>query len=98
MASSLSQIIVGTLMSIEGVACVAVAAETLTHLDRGALPTALWLLVDRCIPAGMLRGRTLASVELASPRQRACSLLHRRTLEQRANLVVGPMILRHRGL
>ena len=33
-------------MSIEGVAYDMVAAKTLMHRDRGALPTALWRLVD----------------------------------------------------
>ena len=36
-ASSLSRIIVGTSMGVEGVMCVMVAAETLMHRDRGAL-------------------------------------------------------------
>ena len=45
-ASSLSQIIVGTSAGIEGVACIIVAAEMLMHRDRGALPAALWRLVD----------------------------------------------------
>jgi len=40
----------------------------------------------------------LAGVELTSSRQRAFRLLHRRTLEQRANFVVGPMILGCCGL
>ena len=40
----------------------------------------------------------MAGVELASPRQRAFGLLCHRTLEQRANLMVGPMILGCRGL
>ena len=39
----------------------------------------------------------MVGVELASSRQRALSLLRRRTLEQRANLTAGPMILRRRG-
>ena len=54
MASSLSQVIVSTPTSVEGVACVMVAAKTLMHKDHGALPTALWHLVDRRIPAEML--------------------------------------------
>jgi len=44
------------------------------------------------------RGHALAGVELSSPRQRALCLLRRRTHEQRANLMVGPMILGRRGL
>ena len=36
MASSLSRIIMGMPTSIEGVACVTVAAETLMHQDHGA--------------------------------------------------------------
>ena len=39
----------------------------------------------------------MASVELASPRQQAFCLLRYRTLEQRANLMVGPTILGRRG-
>ena len=46
MAKSLSWVIVGTPASIEGVACVTVAAETLMHQDRGMLSAALWCLVD----------------------------------------------------
>ena len=69
MASSLPRVIIGTSMGIEGIACVAVAAETLTHQDRGMLPTSLWLLVDRCVPTRVLQGYGLAGVELASPRQ-----------------------------
>ena len=39
----------------------------------------------------------LAGIELPSPRQRALGLLRSLTLEQRANLTVGPSILgRHR--
>ena len=54
MASSLSRIIMGTPISIEGVACVTVAAETLMHRNHGALPTTLRCLVDRCVPTRML--------------------------------------------
>ena len=75
-----------------------VAAKTLMHKDHGALPTALWHLVDRRIPAETPRERALASVELASPRQRALCLLRRRTLEQCANLMVSPTILGRLGL
>ena len=39
-ASSISRIIVGTSVGIEGVSCVMVAAKTLIHRDRGALPAA----------------------------------------------------------
>ena len=97
-SSSLSQVVVGASTGVEGVACVMVAPKTLTHRDRSVLPTYLWFLVNRCVPAGMLQGRGLASVELASPRQRAFGLLHLRTLEQCANLMVGPRILGCRGL
>ena len=45
-ACSLSRIVVGTSMGVEGVACVTVAAETLMHRDRGALLAALWRLMD----------------------------------------------------
>ena len=65
-ASSLSRIIVGTPASVEGVACVTVVAETLMYRDRGTLPTALWRLVDQCVPARALEERALASVELVS--------------------------------
>jgi len=75
-----------------------ITAETLMHWDHGALPAALWCLVDRRVPARTLGGRVLASVELASPRQRALCLLRRRTLEQRAYFAVGPMILGRCGL
>ena len=54
MASSLSRVIVGTPTGVEGVACVMVAAETLTHQDHGVLPTSLRLLVDRRVPTGAL--------------------------------------------
>ena len=54
MASSLSRVIVGTSMGVEGVVCITVAAETLTHRDHGVLPASLWFLVDRRVPAGML--------------------------------------------
>ena len=46
----------------------------------------------------MHRGRALAGVELASLGQRAFRLLRRRTLKQRVNFVVGPMILGRCGL
>ena len=58
-AGSLSWIIVGVPASI----------ETLMHQDRGALPTALWCLVDQHIPDRTVEERALAGVELASPRQ-----------------------------
>ena len=45
-ASSLPHIATGAPTDVEGVMSVTVAAETLTHRDRGALPTSLWLLVD----------------------------------------------------
>ena len=45
-ASSLSRIIMGMSVGVEGVACITVVAETLMHQDHGALPTALWHLVD----------------------------------------------------
>jgi len=54
MASSLSRVIVGTPACFEGVTCIMVAAETLMHWDHGALPTALWRLVDRHVPAEVL--------------------------------------------
>ena len=54
MASSLSWVIVGTSAGIEGVACVTVATETLTHQDHGMLPTSLWFLVDGHVPARLL--------------------------------------------
>ena len=53
-SSSLSQVIIGMSVGVEGVARVMVAAETLTHWDRGVLPTSLCFLVDRRIPDGML--------------------------------------------
>ena len=68
-ASSLSRVIVCTSVGVEGVACISVVAETLTHRDRGVLPTSLWLLVDRHVPTRALQGSALASVELASSRQ-----------------------------
>jgi hypothetical protein len=46
----------------------------------------------------MPEGRALASVELASPRQRALCLLRSRTLEQPVNLTVDLTILGCRGL
>ena len=45
-ASSLPRVFIRTPAGVEGVACVTIAAETLMHQDRGALPTALWHLVD----------------------------------------------------
>ena len=53
-ASYLSRIIVGTPTSVKGVACITVMAKMLMHRDRGALPTALWRLVDRRVPVGTL--------------------------------------------
>jgi len=41
-------------VGVEGVACVSVVAKTLMHQDRGALPTALWRLVDQRVPIGVL--------------------------------------------
>ena len=46
MASSLSWLMAGISVGIEGVACVMVAAETPMHWDHGALPAALWRLVN----------------------------------------------------
>ena len=54
MASSLSRVIVGTSMGVEGVVCITVAAETLMHRNRGALPITLWRLVDRRVPTKVL--------------------------------------------
>ena len=65
---------------------------------HGAPPTAAQRLVDRHVPNMSSRGRALTGVELASPRQRALRLLHRRTLEQRADLMMGPTILGCNGL
>ena len=65
-ARSLSRVIVGTPASVEGVACITVVAEMLMYQDRGTLPTALWLLVDQCVPVGAHEERALASVELVS--------------------------------
>ena len=53
-ASSLSRIVVGTPASIEGVACVMVAAETFMQQDSGVWPTTLLCLVDRHILVGSL--------------------------------------------
>ena len=53
-ASSLSWVILGMPTGVEGVACVTVVAETLMHRDHSTLPTALWWLVDRCVPIGAL--------------------------------------------
>ena len=50
---SLSWVIVGMSVGIEGVACVMVVAKMLTHRDCGVLPTSLWFLVDRRIPTGV---------------------------------------------
>ena len=44
--SSLSWVVMGTRASVEGVACVTVAAETLMHWGHGALLAVLWRLVD----------------------------------------------------
>ena len=98
MAGSFSRVTVGTSMGVEGAACITVATETLMYWDRGVLSAALRCLVDQRVPARPLRERALADIELASPRQRALCLLRHRTLEQCANLMVGLMILRHRGL
>ena len=68
-ASFLSWVIVGTPAGVEGVACITVAAKTLMHQDRGALPTSLRRLVDRHVPTVMLRDSALASIELVSSRQ-----------------------------
>ena len=46
MAGSFSWVTVGVSAGVEGAACIMVAAETLMHQDRGALPAALWFLVD----------------------------------------------------
>ena len=53
-ASSLSRVVVSTPASVKGVVCVTVAAETLMHWDHGTLPIALWHLVARRVPTGML--------------------------------------------
>ena len=98
MSGSLPWVLVGASTGVEGVTRVTVATETLMHMDCGALPAAVWRLVDRCVLAGALEEHVLAGVELASPRQRALGLLCHRTLEQRANLAVRPMILGRRGL
>ena len=52
-ASLLPRITVGMPASIEGVACVAVEAETLLHRNRGAWPAALLPQVDRHILVGL---------------------------------------------
>ena len=98
MAGSHSWIAMGMSTSIDSATCVAVTDETLMHQDRGAPLASLWCLVDRRVPARTLGERALAGVELASPRQRALCLLHRRTLKQRANLMVSPTILGRCGL
>ena len=54
MAISLSWVVVGASVGVEGVACVTVVAEMLTHRDRGALPASLWLLVDQHVPTGVI--------------------------------------------
>ena len=46
MVGSFSRVIVGASVGVEGAACNAVAAEALMHQDRGALPPALWHLMD----------------------------------------------------
>ena len=46
MASSLSRVIIGTPAGVKGVACITIAAKALMHRDHGALPTALWRLMD----------------------------------------------------
>ena len=53
-ASPLPCIAVGTPAGVEGVACVAVEAETLMHRNRGARSVALLLLVDRHVLVGLL--------------------------------------------
>ena len=68
------------------------------HRGRGAPPTAAQRLVDRHVPNMSSRGRALTGIELASPRQRALRLLHRRALEQRVDLTMGQTILGYRGL
>jgi hypothetical protein len=45
-ASSLSWVVIGTPTGVEGVSCVMVATKTLMHQDCGALPAALWFLMD----------------------------------------------------
>jgi hypothetical protein len=91
-AGLLSLVLSPTPTSVEGVTCVTVGAETLMYRDRGEPPTIARRLVDRYIPAMLSQRRALASTELTSPRQRAFHLQHRRTLEQRADLMMGPMI------
>ena len=44
-AGSFSWVAVGVFVGVEGVACIAVVAETLLYQDRSALPTTLWCLV-----------------------------------------------------
>ena len=93
-----SIVAVGMSPSIDDAAYVTAMAEALMHWDGGGLPAAWWCLVNRRVLGGVHRGRALAGVELASPRQRAFRLLRRCTLEQRTNLVVGLTILGRRGL
>ena len=45
-AGSFSWVAVGTSMGVDSAMCIAVVAKTLMYRDRGALPTALWCLVD----------------------------------------------------
>jgi len=45
-AGSFSQVTVGMSAGIESAACITVTVEKLMYQDRGALPAALWCLVD----------------------------------------------------
>ena len=97
-AGSFSRVTIGASTGIESAVCIVVTTETLMHRDHGALPIALWCLVDQRVPGGTSAECVLASVELVSLRQRALCLLRRRMLEQRMNLMVGPTILGRCGL
>jgi hypothetical protein len=81
-------------MSIQGVACVTDGADTLVHRDREALHIVTWWLVDGYVIVMSPRGCALAGVELTSPGHRALRLLHRHTLEQWADLALGPTVFR----
>ena len=83
---------------VDGAVHVTVVAETLMYRDNGALPVAWRRLVNGRVLGGTYRGRALAGVGFTSSRQRAFSLLRRRTLEQRVNFSVGLAILGRRGL